>query len=359
MGSAIDVERIDRALAGAAQVLQLVPPSPSTGATFPHPTHDSTLKRRRNSAGAAEEIFPSKRARTMTATDALPRATSEHTSPASAGSGSVGHNGVEGEDAATGWQPGMRRGKLDSWERERVDDFVDAVKQGRVQVARGDLARQLRDWVNRDRPQMFYEKLVSRRHLNQKLGRLLHTRRRKVSPAREEGQVDVSRSAPPEPGRRSPRSPRKDIGDGAAQLGPNQGVVVSALPLSPTMQPQHRAHSAAPPFHLYPSPYPCPPPGSHPPEGLSVPGMQGQWTASRQPVVNNNHATSPAGMRALRDPSLAGVTPDLRGITDRIALPPREGGSLPQFSLSREQQVHHSLTLGQRGPGPFTVCHRM
>jgi len=61
---------------------------------------------------------------------------------------------------------GGKKGKLDAWERTLTDEFVAAVKQRRVVVSKGNLARALRQHVNLERHQDFYEKLVSRRKLN-------------------------------------------------------------------------------------------------------------------------------------------------------------------------------------------------
>jgi hypothetical protein len=70
------------------------------------------------------------------------------------------------------------QGKLDAWEKRRVDEFVQHVQHERVWVAKGDLARQLRAFVNPERPQVFYEKLISRRNLNQRLRKKLSAPRR-------------------------------------------------------------------------------------------------------------------------------------------------------------------------------------
>ena len=45
------------------------------------------------------------------------------------------------------------------------------VKSGELKVARGQLAQLLREFVNPERPQSFYEKLVSRQRLNVELAR--------------------------------------------------------------------------------------------------------------------------------------------------------------------------------------------
>ena len=79
---------------------------------------------------------------------------------------------------------GGKKGKLEPWERKLTDDFVAAVKARRVTVARGDLARHLRAFVNTARHQEFYEKLVSRRKLNVVLAEYLTPRRGKRSRSR-------------------------------------------------------------------------------------------------------------------------------------------------------------------------------
>ena len=43
------------------------------------------------------------------------------------------------------------------------------IKAGTVKVVRGTLAARLREYVNPDRLQVFYEQLVTRRHLNDEL----------------------------------------------------------------------------------------------------------------------------------------------------------------------------------------------
>ena len=87
------------------------------------------------------------------------------------------------------------RGKLEMWERDQVDTFVHDVIEGRRKVMRGDLAKELREFVNPQvrkdswcpvllhahstrwflvkRPLNFFEKLVSRRKLNIELAGLL------------------------------------------------------------------------------------------------------------------------------------------------------------------------------------------
>ncbi len=69
------------------------------------------------------------------------------------------------------------KGKMEGWERVKVNEFVDAVKARHIIVSRGELARELRSFVNMARPQLFYEKLISRKRLNQELGPLLAPRR--------------------------------------------------------------------------------------------------------------------------------------------------------------------------------------
>lgn len=72
------------------------------------------------------------------------------------------------------------RGKLDHTERALVSDFVRRVEARVIRVARGELARELRAYVNPSRSKMFFEKLISRRKLNQRLGGLLMGRKPKV-----------------------------------------------------------------------------------------------------------------------------------------------------------------------------------
>ena len=76
---------------------------------------------------------------------------------------------------------GRVKGKMLPWERARVAEFVGAVRAKQLVVARGDLARCLRAHVNPERPQLFYEKLISRKRLNQELGELLAPRKQRRS----------------------------------------------------------------------------------------------------------------------------------------------------------------------------------
>jgi len=58
-------------------------------------------------------------------------------------------------------------------ERGRVTEFVASVLDGRLRVRKGDLARELREFINPMRPPEFFEKLVSRRRLNDVLAAVL------------------------------------------------------------------------------------------------------------------------------------------------------------------------------------------
>ncbi len=60
--------------------------------------------------------------------------------------------------------------------RDLVDKFVADVKCGAIVVPKGSLARMLQDHVNKDRHITFFEKLVSRRKLNQELASLFAPR---------------------------------------------------------------------------------------------------------------------------------------------------------------------------------------
>lgn len=62
-----------------------------------------------------------------------------------------------------------RKGKMDEWERQLLDQFVDEVKTGKLRLSRGNLARTLLEYINPMRDITFYEKLVSRRRLNAEL----------------------------------------------------------------------------------------------------------------------------------------------------------------------------------------------
>jgi len=82
------------------------------------------------------------------------------------------------------------KGKMEGWERLKVNEFVDSVRARHIIVSRGELARELRSFVNMARPQLFYEKLISRKRLNQELGPLLAPRRHR----RGSVEVDVLES---------------------------------------------------------------------------------------------------------------------------------------------------------------------
>ena len=60
--------------------------------------------------------------------------------------------------------------------RDLVDGFVADVKSGAIVVPKGSLARMLQDHVNKSRHITFFEKLVSRRKLNQELAALFAPR---------------------------------------------------------------------------------------------------------------------------------------------------------------------------------------
>lgn len=65
------------------------------------------------------------------------------------------------------------KGRMTAPEKQAVDDFVSGVLAGELRVHKGDLARDLREFVNPRRPPEFFEKLVSRRNLNSVLAAVL------------------------------------------------------------------------------------------------------------------------------------------------------------------------------------------
>ena len=71
------------------------------------------------------------------------------------------------------------KGRMSPEERSLVAGFVARIQSGALRVHRGDLAREMRDAVNPQRPPAFFEKLVSRLSLNHKLAELLLRRRSK------------------------------------------------------------------------------------------------------------------------------------------------------------------------------------
>lgn len=136
--------------------------------------------------------------------------------------------------------PGLRlqavrtRGKLEAWERDQVDAFVSDLTAGRITVMRGDLAKELRAFVNaqvsqepyvtshasvtlpaprcaspRQRPLNFFEKLVSRRKLNTQLAGFLTDRIGVVAtlPVLENGGAPYELHTAPPP-LRAPIAPR-------------------------------------------------------------------------------------------------------------------------------------------------------
>lgn len=67
-------------------------------------------------------------------------------------------------------EDGVRlKGKLDGREQKLVEDFCARVLDGSITAYRGELARAIQLHVNPSRPQEFFEKLVSRRKLNDTL----------------------------------------------------------------------------------------------------------------------------------------------------------------------------------------------
>lgn len=86
------------------------------------------------------------------------------------------------------------KGRMSPAERARVTEFVASVLDGRLRVRKGDLARELREFINPMRPPEFFEKLVSRRRLNDVLAAVLGP---KVS-RRARRQTDQVTIAPPD-----------------------------------------------------------------------------------------------------------------------------------------------------------------
>jgi len=80
-------------------------------------------------------------------------------------------------------------------EKARVDQFMIDVESGALRVRRGELARQLREYVNPDRPPEFFEKLVSRRQMNKRFGKILGPKAPRRS-SRAGDQTLVGLSAP-------------------------------------------------------------------------------------------------------------------------------------------------------------------
>lgn len=93
--------------------------------------------------------------------------------------------------------------------------FGQQVRQRKIKVAKGELARELRVYVNGDRSQEFYEKLVSRRGLNKEMNHLLLPRKKRPineSSSVEKTSTDTSKPAtrPPSKRKRTP-TPKGDF----------------------------------------------------------------------------------------------------------------------------------------------------
>lgn len=67
-------------------------------------------------------------------------------------------------------------GRLSCRERTRMDLFIHLVRTHRLVVRRGDLARDMQQFVNPERTRQCFEKLVSRQGLNNSLGSVLGPR---------------------------------------------------------------------------------------------------------------------------------------------------------------------------------------
>jgi len=68
------------------------------------------------------------------------------------------------------------KGRMSEAELRAVDGFVERVETAQMRVRKGDLAREIRQFVNPGRPPEFFEKLVSRRSLNDRLAKVLAPR---------------------------------------------------------------------------------------------------------------------------------------------------------------------------------------
>lgn len=136
----------------------------------------------------------------------------------------------------------------------QVDEFVKAVRSRRLTVAKGDLARALQDYVNPGRSREFFEKLVSRRQLNQTLATFLAPRVPRKRARSESGVFTFMEQEPPVPVPAA--APHRDRvvtvhppnAASVAGAGTIEGFVppyqVGAAGGIPAMQPPHFAASA-------------------------------------------------------------------------------------------------------------------
>lgn len=95
------------------------------------------------------------------------------------------------------------KGKLDRRERMLLEEVLQRIEKGDLLVAKGDLAKQLRIHINPDRPVNFFEKLVARKKLNQRLSQLLLS---KASPLYPMGSILRRTDGTPVDPRRFPDS---------------------------------------------------------------------------------------------------------------------------------------------------------
>eukprot|EP01138_Halocafeteria_seosinensis_P005055 gb/GECG01005168.1/.p1 GENE.gb/GECG01005168.1/~~gb/GECG01005168.1/.p1 ORF type:complete len:326 (+),score=39.02 gb/GECG01005168.1/:1-978(+) len=79
-----------------------------------------------------------------------------------------------------------RKGKMDEWERLRLERFIEEVKSGVLSLSKGNLARTLLEYINPERDITFYEKLVSRRRLNSELAPFMGPRLAKTRNPKQE-----------------------------------------------------------------------------------------------------------------------------------------------------------------------------
>eukprot|EP01138_Halocafeteria_seosinensis_P010939 gb/GECG01011173.1/.p1 GENE.gb/GECG01011173.1/~~gb/GECG01011173.1/.p1 ORF type:complete len:471 (+),score=55.36 gb/GECG01011173.1/:1-1413(+) len=185
-----------------------------------------------------------------------------------------------------------RKGKLEPWEREKVEEFVKAVQEGRVKVAKGELARELRDYVNGERSQEFYEKLVSRRGLNKQMNHLLLPRKRRPGSGNADSlSVATADSTNLTPTKSQPRSARlrkqkkpSDGENGGADVAPTDTIHPS---YSETSLSDGRANRETPMIESFTG---LNPPANHPNSdvGLQPAPMPVQPYSHQQAVYHSN-----------------------------------------------------------------------
>lgn len=115
------------------------------------------------------------------------------------------------------------RGRMTKHERRKVDEFIAEVEAGNIHPTRGKLARHMQEHINPRRDITFYEKLVSRHHLNQ---RLAHCMKSKSSPTSSKPPASAAPAPAASPGKKRPRS----VGEQQASSTAAKGAAATPSP---------------------------------------------------------------------------------------------------------------------------------